>query len=132
MKFVLCRCTACNGLFCQTKKRKKRLGKSYHNKSFTTSYEVLVILITNANKAHQQKSRLLLVALAIYHIIFFAFILDIKFVGRTSRGHREEGHTGFFLIHLLLSAVRALIFLARKIQPLFLSLSSTVKSNFVY
>ena len=37
-----------------------------------------------------------------------------KCVGRTSRGH-----TGF-LIHLL-SAVRALIFLARRIQP-FLSL----------
>ena len=51
---------------------------------------------------------------------FFPFILDIKFVGRTSRGHtREEGHTGF-LIHLL-SAVRALVFLARRIQP-FLSL----------
>ena len=39
---------------------------------------------------------------------------DIKFVGRTSRGH-----TGFF-IHLP-SAVRALIFLARRTQP-FLSL----------
>ena len=46
--------------------------------------------------------------------VFFPFILDIKFVGRTSRGH-----TGF-LIHLL-SAVRALNFLARRIQP-FLSL----------
>ena len=46
--------------------------------------------------------------------VFFPSILDIKFVGRTSRGH-----TGFF-IHLL-SAVRALIFLARRIQP-FLSL----------
>ena len=47
--------------------------------------------------------------------VFFPFIiLDIKFIGRTSRGH-----TGF-LIHLL-SAVRALIFLARRIQP-FLSL----------
>ena len=33
---------------------------------------------------------------------------------------QEEGHTGFF-IHLL-SAVRALIFLARRTQPLFLSL----------
>ena len=53
--------------------------------------------------------------------VFFPFILDIKFVGRTSRGHKakEEGHTGF-LIHLL-SVVRALIFLARRIQP-FLSL----------
>ena len=29
---------------------------------------------------------------------------------------QEEGHTGF-LIHLLLSAVHALIFLARRIQP---------------
>ena len=37
---------------------------------------------------------------------------------------QEEGHTGF-LIHLP-SAVRALIFVARRIQPL------TVKSNFVY
>ena len=46
--------------------------------------------------------------------VFVPFILDIKFVGRTSRGH-----TGFF-IHLL-SAVRALIFLAKRIQP-FLSL----------
>ena len=44
--------------------------------------------------------------------VFFPFILDIN--GRTSRGH-----TGFF-IHFL-SAVRALIFLARSIQP-FLSL----------
>ena len=35
--------------------------------------------------------------------VFFPFILDIKFVGRTSRGH-----TGF-LIHLL-SAVRALFY----------------------
>ena len=48
-------------------------------------------------------------------------ILDIKFVGRTSRGHTGgRSHTGFF-IHLP-SAVRALIFLARiRIQP-FLSL----------
>ena len=46
--------------------------------------------------------------------VFFPFILGIMFVGRTSRGH-----TGFF-IHIL-SAVRALIFLASRIQP-FLSL----------
>ena len=42
--------------------------------------------------------------------VFFQIVLDIKFVGRTSRGH-----TGF-LTHLP-SAVRALIFLARRIQP---------------
>ena len=50
-------------------------------------------------------------------LFFFPFILDIKLdvpAGVT----QEEGHTGF-LIHL--SAVRALIFLARRIQP-FLSL----------
>ena len=43
-------------------------------------------------------------------VIFFLFILDIKFVGRTSRVN-----TGI-LIHLL-SVVRALIFLAGRIQP---------------
>ena len=46
--------------------------------------------------------------------VFFPFILDIKLdvpAGIT----QEEGHTGF-LIHLL-SAVRAFIFLARRIQP---------------
>ena len=49
--------------------------------------------------------------------VFFPFILDIKFVGRTVPAGvtQEEGHTGF-LIHLL-SAGRALIFLARRIQP---------------
>ena len=46
--------------------------------------------------------------------VFFPFILDINFVGRTSRGH-----TGFF-IHLP-SAARVLLFLARRVQP-FLSL----------
>ena len=61
MKFVLCRCTACNGLFCQTKK-KKRLGKPHDNMSIdsaeeflSTSNEVFVIAKTNANKADQQK-----------------------------------------------------------------------------
>ena len=52
--------------------------------------------------------------------VFFPFILDIKFVGRTSRGH-----TGF-LIHLR-SAVRALIFLARRIQPFFSLVDHEVK-----
>ena len=60
------------------------------------------INITYQNKL---KKRILCVC------VFFPFNLDIKFVGRAS-----WGHTGFFLIHLL-SAVRALIFLARRIQP---------------
>ena len=49
--------------------------------------------------------------------VFFPIILDIRIVGRTSRATQEEGHTGF-LIHLP-SAVLALIFLARRIQPFF-------------
>ena len=52
--------------------------------------------------------------ISMYVCVFFPFILDIKFVGRNSRGHK-----GFF-IHVP-SAVRALIFLARRIPP-FLSL----------
>ena len=53
--------------------------------------------------------------------VFFPFILDIKFVGRTSRGHTGgKSHRISHPLHLL-SAVRALIFLARRIQP-FLSL----------
>ena len=54
-------------------------------------------------------------------VFFSPFIPDIKFVGRTS-----QGNTGF-LIHLL-SAVRALIFLARRIQP-FLSLVDRESRN---
>ena len=46
--------------------------------------------------------------------VFFPFILDVKFVGCTSRGH-----TG--LLIPLPSAVQAFIFLARRTQP-FLSL----------
>ena len=54
------------------------------------------------------------------HITFFPFILDVRLVDVPAGVTQEEGHTGF-LIHLLPSAVLALIFLARKIQP-FLSL----------
>ena len=54
------------------------------------------------------------------------FILDVRFVDVPAGVTQEEGQTGF--LHLP-SAVLALIFLARRIQPL-LSLSSTVKSNF--
>ena len=47
--------------------------------------------------------------------VSFPFILDIKFVGRPAGVTQEEGHTGFLI--RLRSAVRALIFLARRIQP---------------
>ena len=67
-----------------------------------------------------QSGPVILVILCHSVCVFFPFILDIKFVGRTSRSHtQEESRTGFLIP--LLSAVRALIFLARRIQP-FLSL----------
>ena len=47
------------------------------------------------------------------------FILNVRLVDVPAEVTQEEGHTGF-IIHLL-SAVPALIFLARRIQP-FLSL----------
>ena len=51
--------------------------------------------------------------------VFFPFTLFIKFVGRTSRGH--TGERSHRILIRLLFAVRASIFLARRIQP-FLSL----------
>ena len=47
-------------------------------------------------------------------IIFFPAILDMKFVGRTSRGHTGGRSDGLF--HQAPSVVRALIFLARRIR----------------
>ena len=61
----------------------------------------------------------MVINLIVMPCVFFPFILDIKFVERTSRGSHRRKVTGFF-IHLP-SAVRALIFLARRIQS-FLSL----------
>ena len=51
--------------------------------------------------------------------VFFPFILDTSSLDVPAGVTQDEGHTGFFIN--LLSAVRALIFLARRIQP-FLSL----------
>ena len=50
--------------------------------------------------------------------VVISFILDVRFVDVPAGVTQEEGHTGF--LHLP-SAVLALIFLARRIQP-FLSL----------
>ena len=51
--------------------------------------------------------------------VVIPFILDDRFVDVPAGGTQDEGHTGF--LTRLPSAVRALIFLARRIQP-FLSL----------
>ena len=60
--------------------------------------------------------------------VVIPFIVDVRHVDVPAGLTQEEGRTGFFLLP---SAVLALIFIARRIQS-FLSLSSTVKSNFVY
>ena len=60
-----------------------------------------------------------------HHVVcvFFPFILDIKYVpaGVT----QEEAHTGFFIY--LFCAVRAFIFLARRIQPFLFLVDREVK-----
>ena len=53
-------------------------------------------------------------------VVIPLFILDVRLVDVPAGVTQEAGHTGF-LIHLLPSAVLALIFLAGRIQP-FLSL----------
>ena len=49
--------------------------------------------------------------------VFFPFILDIKFVGRTSRGH--TGGRSHRISHPLSFCGVCLNFLARRIQPFF-------------
>ena len=49
--------------------------------------------------------------------LVFPFILDVRLVDVPAGVTQEEGHTGF-MIHLP-SAVLALLFLARRIQPFF-------------
>ena len=51
--------------------------------------------------------------------VVIPFILDVRLVDMPTGVTEEEGHTGF--LHLP-SAVLVLIFIARRIQPLFLSL----------
>ena len=60
--------------------------------------------------------------------VFFPFILDIKFVGRTSRGH--TGGRSHRISHPPSFCGACLIFFARRIQP-FISLVDR-ESNFVY
>ena len=61
--------------------------------------------------------------------VFFPFILNIKFVGRTSRGHTEErSHR----ISHPLSFCGACLDFSRGKDSAFPFPSSTVKSNFVY
>ena len=62
--------------------------------------------------------------------VFFPFILDIKFVGRTSRGH--TGGRSHRISHSPSFCVRALIFLARRIQPFLSLVDREVEYSIVY
>ena len=67
-------------------------------------------------------------SMCVFVCVVIPFILGIRFVDVPAGVTQEEGHTGFLRLP---SAVPALIFIARRIQPRSFP-SSTVKSNFVY
>ena len=96
--------------------------KIERNHTFYCLYNIINHYYAGILKSNQIKQKCVSVCVCVCVCVFFPFILDVKFVGCTSRGH-----TGF-LIHLP-SAVHAFIFLARRIQPL-LSLV-TVKPNLI-
>ena len=83
-------------------------------KTTTTSWVDVISSVFNYKSVRYVLSRLCLCCVFSSHSFWTSSSLDVP-----ARVTQEEGHTGFF-IHLL-SAVRALIFLARRIQ-LFLSL----------
>ena len=56
-----------------------------------------------------------LVCVCVIHCVVIPFILDVRLVDVPAGVTQKEGHTGF-IIHLP-SAVLALTFLARRIQP---------------
>ena len=57
---------------------------------------------------------ILCVCVCVIHCVVIPFILDIRLVDAPAGVTQEEGHTGF--LHLP-SAVLALIFIARRVQP---------------
>ena len=52
--------------------------------------------------------------MCVIHCVVIPFILDVRFLDVPAGVTQEEGHTGFIYLP---SAVLALIFLARRIQP---------------
>ena len=76
-----------------------------------------MVLVTKTSDQTRQRGHTLSTCTRV--CIVFPFILNVRLVDVPAEVTQEEGHTGF-IIHLL-SAVPALIFLARRIQP-FLSL----------
>ena len=65
--------------------------------------------------------------MCVFVCLVFPFILDVRLVDAPAGVTQEEGHTGF--LHLSFSAVIALFFFARRIQPSPFP-SSTGKSTF--
>ena len=83
------------------------------------SLEYVAVVIGNKSSSKQQQAAVCVCVFS-SHSFWTSSSLDVP-AGVT----QEEGHTGF-LIHLL-SAVRALIFLARRIQPLLSLVSREVE-----
>ena len=78
-----------------------------------------IVQYTNSRRYFQHAHFIPLMSVCVCVFVFFPLILDVTLVDVPAGVTQEEGHIGF-LIHLP-SAVLALIFLARRIQP-FLSL----------
>ena len=77
---------------------------------------ILSIFLWSKRASRQDRDTHCINTLCVCVCVFFPSILDIKFVGRTSRGH-----TGGRSHRIFNPPSRALIFIARRIQP-FLSL----------
>ena len=78
--------------------------------------------------AQRQRTLVQILHVQCFCVVFFPFIVDSKFVGRTSRGH--PGGRSHIIFHPPSFCGACLNFLARRIQHSFPS--STVTSNFVY
>ena len=82
--------------------------------------EKIVLILTNDLAVYPLRFGFVCLSVFSSHSFWTSSSLDVP-AGVT----QEEGHTGFF-IHIL-SAVRALIFLARRIQPLLSLVDREVK-----
>ena len=98
----------------------------------------MILVVTKTSDQTRQKGHTLYLyksylspehLVCVYVCVFFPFILDIKFVGRTSRGHTEgRSHR----ISLPSSFCGACLNFSREKDSAFTFPLSTVKSNFVY
>ena len=87
--------------------------------NYRYKYAVLLLCTGSGRRYAVRLLDSFLLCVCVRASVVVPFILDVRLLDVPAGVTQEEGHTGF-LIHLL-PAVRALVFLARRIQP-FLSL----------